>query len=235
MKIVDYTSRSNIIVEFQDNYKFRKRSTMQNFNRGGIKNPYDITVYGFGCVGVGKYEISDGVRFTPINQIWRNMIARCYYDKVKIKYPAYHNCEICEEWRNYQNFAQWYEDNYYVVDNETMEIDKDILHKGNKIYAPEYCVLVPSRINLLIVNKRKCRGKFPLGVSKSTGGKFIVQTVDECGNTIRIGKFLTIEEAFIKYKDIRESIIKKVANQYKSKIPENLYNALLDYKIEITD
>ena len=32
-----------------------------------------------------------------------------------------------------------------------------------------------------------------------------------------------------------EKYIKKVANEYKYKIPNNLYNALCNYKVEITD
>ena len=41
MKIVEYVSADNILVEFQDDYKYRKRTIYQNFKIGQIKNPYD--------------------------------------------------------------------------------------------------------------------------------------------------------------------------------------------------
>ena len=41
MKIVEYVSADNVLVEFQDDYKYRKRTIYQNFKIGQIKNPYD--------------------------------------------------------------------------------------------------------------------------------------------------------------------------------------------------
>ena len=48
------------------------------------------------------------------------------------KNKTYIGCTVCEEWHNYQNFAQWHEEHYYEVPNEIMCLDKDILIKGNK-------------------------------------------------------------------------------------------------------
>jgi hypothetical protein len=47
--------------------------------------------------------------------------------------------------------------------------------------------------------------------------------------------FETIEEAFIAYKDFKEKLIKQTADKYKDKIPDNLYLAMKNYKVEITD
>jgi predicted RNase H-like HicB family nuclease len=49
--------------------------------------------------------------------------------------------------------------------------------------------------------------------------------------------FDTPEEAFQAYKQAKEAYIKDVANQYykDGKITENVYNALMKYKVEITD
>ena len=43
----------------------------------------------------------------------------------------------------------------------------------------------------------------------------------------------TVEEAFNVYKTIKENYIKEVANKYK--IPEKLYQALLNYQVEVND
>ena len=86
------------------------------------------------------------------------MLRRCYDEKLHKKYPTYIDCKVCEEWLNFQNFAKWYYNNYYEIENEKICLDKDILHKGNKIYSPDNCVFVPNNINVLFVKSDKSRG-----------------------------------------------------------------------------
>jgi hypothetical protein len=50
-----------------------------------------------------------------------------------------------------------------------------------------------------------------------------------------IGYFASIEEAFSAYKNFKENYIKKIAEKYRLKIPEKLYQALMSYQVEITD
>ena len=69
-------------------------------------------------------------------------------------------------WHNYQNFAQWFNENRYDVEGR-LHIDKDILYPGNKIYCPDTCLLVPQRINMLFLNKPNKRG-LPNGIIKSS-------------------------------------------------------------------
>ena len=45
----------------------------------------------------------------------------------------------------------------------------------------------------------------------------------------------TIEGAFNAYKEAKEKEIKRVADEYKDKIPQKLYEAMYKYKVEITD
>ena len=47
--------------------------------------------------------------------------------------------------------------------------------------------------------------------------------------------FDTEEEAFARYKGYKESFIKKMANQYRSKISDKVYQAMMNWKVEITD
>ena len=42
-------------------------------------------------------------------------------------------------------------------------------------------------------------------------------------------------EAFNAYKQAKESFVKEQANKWKGKIGERAYNALMNYKVEITD
>lgn len=52
-----------------------------------------------------------------------------------------------------------------------------------------------------------------------------------------MGIFDTVEDAFQKYKEAKEEHLKELAKKYfdKGKIKQNVYNALMNYKVEITD
>lgn len=78
---------------------------------------------------------------------WHDMMNRCYNEKFHARQPQYKNCTVCEEWHNFCNYRLWYEGNKYG--DEPLDLDKDILFKGNTIYSPETCVLVPHIINTL--------------------------------------------------------------------------------------
>lgn len=52
---------------------------------------------------------------------------------------------------------------------------------------------------------------------------------------IKLGAFKTPEKAFQKYKEYKEQYIKETAEKYKEKIPYSVYEAMMNWKIEITD
>ena len=51
----------------------------------------------------------------------------------------------------------------------------------------------------------------------------------------KIGRYETEHQAFFAYKSFKEQIIKQVAEEYKSVIPEKVYRALINYVVEETD
>lgn len=54
-----------------------------------------------------------------------------------------------------------------------MEIDKDLLFVGNKVYSAETCVFVDRVTNVFVIDRAADRGEWPLGVSfKKDIGKF---------------------------------------------------------------
>ena len=120
-----------------------------------------------------------------------------------------------------------------------MDLDKDILMKGNKIYSPDTCVFVPKNINTLFTKSNKSRGKYPIGVYfNKDRNKFQVNcNTFYNGKTQQkyLGLYNTIEDAFNAYKQSKEANIKQVADYYKENIPDNLYEAMYNYKVEITD
>ena len=234
MTIIRYENNRNVKVEFEDGY--RKKCEYKDFRKGIIRNPYDKSVYERGFLGEGPYKTSIGGKQTAEYDVWRGILQRIYDDKSLRKFPTYKGCSICWEWHSFQNFAEWYNNNYYEIPGEKMHIDKDILIKRNKIYSPNTCIFVPERINYLFVKTDHKRGKYPIGVSfDKTNNKFIVQLKNEQCEKIFMGRFSTEKEAFNAYKNRKEKVIKNVANRHKNQIPKKLYNAILNYVVEIDD
>lgn len=233
MVIVRYGSAFDIDIQFDDGIVVEHR-VYDSFLKGNIKNPMTPSVYGIGYMGIGKFKSRDeNGKLTKCYIVWQSMMKRCYDPKYQEKKPTYKGCTVCEEWWNFQKFAEWYYSNFYEIENEIMALDKDILHKGNKVYSPENCVFVPNSINVLFTKCDKARGKYPIGVIKRWN-KYVAR-VNKGNERIHLGLYDTPEEAFLAYKHAKEQYIKEVAEEYKDKIPNKLYEAMMNYEVEITD
>ena len=164
---------------------------------------------------------------------WSDMIHRSYNIKFHIRNPQYKDCEVCEEWKNYSNFKEWYEKHFYG--DTVLDLDKDILYKGNKLYSPETCCLVPHIINTVFVNNKKDRGKYPVGIYFDKDKNKFRAECNILGTQVKLGYFSTVEEAFQKYKKYKEDVIRDTAEKYKGTIPYKVYEAMLRWEVEITD
>ena len=240
MVIVEYRTNKDIDVYFPTYDCIVKNQQYGNFKKGKIKCPYERSVYGIGYIGEGEYKAKENGKQTRVYDTWHSMLTRCYDEKYQEKYPTYNGCTDCEEWYNFQNFAKWYENNYYEIEGERMCLDKDILIKHNKIYSPETCVFVPQVINKLFVKSDKTRGDSVIGTSLRKNGKYVAGCQifnPETGKSKKehLGLYDSQEKAFEIYKYYKEKNIKEVADYYKEQIPNKLYNALYNYKVEITD
>lgn len=164
--------------------------------------------------------------------MWSNILYRCYEKDVKKKYKSYSSCYVCDDWKYFSKFLGWFNENYV----EGYAIDKDIIKKGNKCYCPEYCCFVPQRVNNLIENRSNDRGILPIGVHQTRNLKYQAQMAKD-GKTHFIGIYDTIDEAFLAYKQTKENFIKEIAQEYYDGglITERVFNALMNYKIDITD
>ena len=223
MKIIEYRSHGDITVEFLDQYRIQKNTTYSNFKIGQVRNPYDRNVKNVGYMGEGKYT-SDGSQYIRrVFGVWVGMLERCYSEDMRHKYPAYEHCIVCDEWHNYQNFREWYDSNFYQVGTERMHIDKDILYKNNKYYSPKTCLIVPQRINMLFMKKPNKYG-LPNGLQPMANGRYSARY-----NGKHIGNFDTVEEAAIAHDKAKKKYITKIANEYRDKIPDKAYQALINW------
>lgn len=235
MKVVGYKSSYDIDVLFSEYDYVKSKVNYANFKNGNVKCEYDKDVCNIGYIGVGRYKGSrDGVH-TKCYSKWVSMINRCYNPYEINRNPTYKDCIVCDEWHNFQNFAQWYEESYYEIENECMDLDKDILVKGNKVYSPDTCVFVPHKINILFTKRCGSRGELPTGVTYNKDCNKFTSRHGCNGENVNLGLFECEVDAFNSYKIAKERYIKGVADEYKDLIPKKLYCAMHEYEVEVTD
>ena len=250
MKIVEYNNTKDVIIEFQDEHKYRVHAQYKAFKNGQCKNPFYPSVYGYGYLGTDKEsnvpkmsEFKDGKRINTWEyDRWQKMLQRCFDNKYKEKNPTYKDVTCCKRWLCYANFLEDLEvlkQEYNWDNDKKLNLDKDILHKGNKIYSLENCVLVPDWINLLFTKRDANRGDCPIGVSYNKQRKKYQAHCNVNGKKISLGLYSTIKEAFNAYKQAKENEIKRVANDciLKGFITKDnrLYKAMINYQVEIAD
>ena len=235
MIISKYRDYKDIDVYFPEYDYTIHHVTYGNFKIGTIKCVYEPRTFGAGCLGEGKYKTRENGKLTKCYKTWQDMLRRCYDDKLKEKEPTYKGCTVESHLLNFQNFAHWYENNYYEVLGERMHLDKDVLCKGNKVYSRDTCIFVPQRINSLFTKRDNDRGNDPIGMCKRPSGNYEVKCNNGYGEKICLGTYSTKEEAFQVYKQYKEKVIKQVADEYKEYIPQKLYEAMYNYEVEIDD
>lgn len=218
-KIISYTNCEKITIQFQDKFEHVAENVQYaNFIRGSIRNPYSKTTYGRGYFGVGKYNTKEHMKAF---KRWSDMFLRCYdpYYLNNDKYIAYRDVVVCEEWHNYQVFAEWYYENYV----EGFELDKDFLFVGNRVYSPQTCIFLPKRINIFIANKMRKRenssgGHAGISIRKLKNG---ITYVIKCNN------FDTSEEIYLgRNKELEYAI--DIYNKYRYEQSLKAYKYMLE-------
>jgi len=149
--IVNYINNRNITIKFLDTGSLMVVGSKRVYD-GAMKDRMRPSIAGVGYVGIGDHSPTDSRNAVSREyNAWHHMIMRCYDVKLQIKIPTYTDCEVCDEWHNFQVFAEWFKDNYI----DGYELDKDIKIKGNKLYSPSTCLFVSKLDNILEANKWK--------------------------------------------------------------------------------
>lgn len=233
--IIDYENSRSVVVMFY-RPQFVVKCRMISLVMGKVDNPFYPKHHNKGYMGVGSYSIKNREAYN----CWEGMLRRCYDPKFTKRLKTYETAEVCEEWLNFQNFAEWFYNDNFATSSDSRgnryELDKDILLKGNKLYSPENCCFIPHRINSLLISCNSRRGPLPIGVTKNKDRKGFVAKCSVNGVTNKhLGYYDTLEEAFQAYKAAKEVYIKEVAEDWKDKIDPRVYQSLLKYEVEITD
>lgn len=161
--------------------------------------------------------------------LYENMKARCYSKSYQKGNPAYKGCTVCAEWLDdRQAFYDWVDRNYYLCKSEQVDLDKDILVKGNREYSPATCIFVPHSINTFYEKLTR----EPVYLPESDKWKISINVE---GKLINLGYYNSPNEAKKVYIQHKEASLLAKADLYKDKIPEKLYNAMVNTKIELSD
>lgn len=130
----------------------------------------------------------------PYYKRWLNMIHRCYGKPLK----SYRGCTVCAEWLVFSSFKKWMKTQEW----EGLELDKDLLCVGNKIYCPEYCLFVPRIVNAFLMINTRINKTTMVGSHLEKGrGKFTSVMSNPFSKTcINIGRFATELEAHLAWK-----------------------------------
>lgn len=179
-------------------------------------------VHGWGLTDVSSYK--DGTRETcPFYRKWVDMVKRVHSKKYLLKYPSYDGCSIDEQWKKTSVFKNWMMGQNW----EGLELDKDILHFGNKVYSPETCVFVPEYVNSVLLMRDRCRGAFPVGVKRRAKDKrfpHLPQSSKYCssvnngdGKYVSLGTtFTTPEDAHRAWQVGKKDAILRVLERYRA-------------------
>ena len=232
-KIVKYNDNRNVVIRFLKT-GFETTVQLVQVKRGNVKDPYVPSVCGVGILGTKYPSRVNGV-ITKEYELWQSMLERCYSTTLKKRNPTYEGCEVSNNFKYFEYFYEWCH-KQIGFNNEGWQLDKDLLVKGNKVYSEDFCVFIPSDINLLLTKSTASRGEYLIGVSWcKTNKAFKAQVSRSKGKSEYLGLFKTETEAFNAYKQAKETFIKEQANEWKGKIDIRAYEALMKYTVEITD
>lgn len=225
--VIYYENTHKIYVKHNDEHAHCMWTRKNAIKKGMVKNPYHRSVYGIGYIGVGKYSTMKGENRSDEYAAWIAMLVRCYSEGFLKKHPSYVGCSVCEEWHNFQNFAEWYtrEDEY----GKGYHLDKDVLVNGNKIYSPKTCCLIPAEINCFFSSIKDESRELPTGVTKTKNGTFKVK-MSSMGKKKYLGTYKTLEEASYVYSNAKGIRAKELALENLGNIRYKVFLAIMNWE-----
>ena len=227
--VTDFRSSVDIDVKFLDKHEHEVNTTAKEVRGGGIKNPFHPTIRGIGYLGVGKHKTRINGKMTKTYLAYKALFCRCYNPVTHKNQPEYTDCTVHEIWHNWQNFADWYESHESF--GLGYELDKDLLVRGNKVYSPETCVMIPVELNNLISNPAPSKLGFPNGVGKKKGANQYHVRVGGGKNRKYVGGYYSIEEASAAYVEAKERYVKNKALEWANRIEWEAFVQLMNWTV----
>ena len=152
--LLKYNSNNDIKIKFIGTNN-TITTTASDVKTGIVVDNMRPSVYGVGYLGVGCYKPTENGERTPNYRSWCSMLMRCYCESYLSKQPTYRGCYVYEDWKNFQNFSEWYYDTYpkdYY--QRELQLDKDSILEGNIMYAPDRCVWITHKENSALAHAK---------------------------------------------------------------------------------
>lgn len=187
-------------------------------------------IFGVGISDSGSYPRSVDRKMTKEYVLWKSMLDRCYSTKYQNIRPTYVGCSVSEEFKYFQKFAEWCQEQVgFGVKGH--QLDKDIIYKGNKQYNADACAFIPTQINNLLLDSVATRGNFPVGVCFHKSKGCFQSRINKNGKSYHLGYFATDTEARLVYISAKEEHVKLMAEEYKNSIDIRVYDALMKWRV----
>ena len=184
-------------------------------------------VHGFG-VNDADYNVqpsAEGGRvMCSAYKAWKCILNRCYSRKSQQEHPSYIGVTVCDEWRSFMAFREWWLENH--VDG--WQIDKDLL-TDNRQYSPDNCIYVPAWLNVFANGNFAARGDFPIGVSyeKDRGLFEAYCNSPETGRKVKIGRFKNPEAAHLAWRSRKLEYAAQMKNEMDA-IDDRIYPRVVE-------
>lgn len=123
--VVSDNGPHDVVVRFPSGYEVQ--TTRTSARSGSIKDRFARTVSGVGYSGGTKHKAGKRAYLC-----WREMLRNCYVRND----PR----TVCDEWHNYQEFAEWYY-SHGVDEEQNYRVDM----QAGSVFAPGKCKLVRTR------------------------------------------------------------------------------------------
>ncbi len=150
----------------------------------------------------------------PYHTLWRSMLERGISKKFKTRRKTYADVYVCEEWLVFSRFKKWVQlqpCHEAWLNGEGLDLDKDLLVEGNKVYGPDTCVFVPKKLNSLLVNCSISKNGLPMGVSLDRG----LYRAQISSKTL--GRFSTALEAHKAWLLAKSKLLAEMVEEYEEK------------------
>jgi len=190
-----------------------------NIKKGTTKYPYHRTLFNIGYLGSVSIE---NCKKNAYNH-WSSLIRRSYDPKYHEKKPTYKDVTVCEEWHNFQNFAEWFDKNYI----EGYDLDKDLLSGNKKVYSPETCIYIPKHLNSFMTNVRSDNTSGETGVSWSNAANKWAARINFDGKNKNLGVFVNKHDASDVYKAERRKLCDIMRDRYKNILPKKALESII--------
>ena len=237
--VEEYLGDSKVRIKFINTGSVRTTYTSR-IHHGGVmdfcaekvvKSKTNNIIHKVGNRGDDKSLIEENFK---AYQVWCSMLQRCYSPRTEYMKRNYKDCEVSDYFKIFPQFLEWWKMKSEGISID-LQLDKDILIKGNRLYSETTCTLVPRDVNMLLIKRDKARGKYPIGVTYCKNTKRYKAQFSKFNIITHLGFYDDIECAFLAYKQAKEDYIKEVANKFKDVIEDKVYEILMEYEVNVDD